>query len=174
MGRRKDQAQFNMRLSKPLLKRLQNAAKDQDRSLNSEMVHRLEHSFAPAEEAITFLRNLLRGMLEDLGPGELSDLSPPVPGEATVDVVQDANRLSGARGRAGDGGLKSLENSDDPDGGNVIKLMDALRQTLGRAPTIEELHALRRRALQVEPSDEEPELPMLSPSAPRKSEGGKS
>ena len=45
MGRRKDQAQFNMRLDKPLLKQLQNAAKDQDRSVNSEMVHRLEQSF---------------------------------------------------------------------------------------------------------------------------------
>jgi hypothetical protein len=42
----------------------------------------------------------------------------------------------------------------DPDGGNVIDLMDALRGMLGRSPTGEELSAIRK--------------------ASRKSEGGKS
>jgi Arc-like DNA binding domain len=140
MARRKtDMVQFKVRLREDLRKRLEIAAKNQDRSLNSEMVHRLEHSFAPAEEATTFLRNLLRGMLENLGPGELSDLAPPMP-------ASEAGK------------------------GEVINLIDALRQKLGRAPTIDELHAARRRALQVEPSDEEPELPM----APRRKIGGES
>jgi hypothetical protein len=53
MGRRRDQAQFNMRLGRPLLKRLQNAARDQDRSVNSEMVYRLEQSFAQATSHVT-------------------------------------------------------------------------------------------------------------------------
>jgi Arc-like DNA binding domain len=84
MGRRKDQAQFNMRLDRPLLKRLQNAAKDQDRSLNSEMVHRLEQSFVPSEDRIPGLRNLFDEMFERIKaefaksleiPGELSDLA---------------------------------------------------------------------------------------------------
>src|SRR6516164_185024 len=47
MGRRKDDAQFNVRLSRPLLKRLQNAAKDQNRSVNAEIVHRVGLSFSP-------------------------------------------------------------------------------------------------------------------------------
>jgi hypothetical protein len=46
MGQRKDQAQFNMRLDRALLKQLQAAAKKEDRSVNSEMVHRLEESFS--------------------------------------------------------------------------------------------------------------------------------
>jgi hypothetical protein len=50
MGRRKDEAQFNMRLGRPLLRRLQSAAKAEHRSVNSEILHRLESTFAhPAE-----------------------------------------------------------------------------------------------------------------------------
>jgi hypothetical protein len=48
MGRRPDDAQFNLRLSRPLLKRLQTAAKTNRRSLNSEMLLRLEITFRPA------------------------------------------------------------------------------------------------------------------------------
>jgi hypothetical protein len=142
MGRRKDQAQFNMRLSRPLLKQLQSAAKDQDRSLNSEMVHRLEQSFESGGQ-LTRLTEMVSVLLEQgkqlhavaYGKRPLLDLAPKA--------------------------------DTDPDGGNVIDLMDALRGMLGREPTIEELHAARRRALQVEPSDNEPELPM----APRRKIG---
>jgi hypothetical protein len=48
MGRRPDDAQFNLRLSRPLLKQLQTAAKTSRRSLNSEMLLRLEITFRPA------------------------------------------------------------------------------------------------------------------------------
>jgi hypothetical protein len=48
MGRRKDDAQFNLRLSRPLLKQLQTAANTNRRSLNSEMLLRLEITLRPA------------------------------------------------------------------------------------------------------------------------------
>jgi hypothetical protein len=112
MGRRKDQAQFNMRLDRQLLKRLQIAAKDQDRSVNSEMVHRLEQSFAQTvgqdqlaalTENVTKLSDLhemarawldlalsklasdktsLSSLLAGIAYDEPSDLAPPVPREA--------------------------------------------------------------------------------------------
>ena len=63
---------------------------------------------------------------EDLAPSDPSDLTPREAGKADI----------------------------DPDVGKVINLMGALRQMLGRAPTGEELAAIRRAA--------------------RKSEGGKS
>ena len=47
MARRKEDAQFNVRLSKPLLKRLQSAARDSNRSVNSEIVYRIGLSFSP-------------------------------------------------------------------------------------------------------------------------------
>jgi hypothetical protein len=48
MGRRPDDAQFNLRLGRPLLKQLQTAAKTNRRSLNSEMLLRLEITLRPA------------------------------------------------------------------------------------------------------------------------------
>jgi len=48
MARRKEDAQFNLRLSRPLLKQLQTAANTNRRSLNSEMLLRLEITLRPA------------------------------------------------------------------------------------------------------------------------------
>jgi hypothetical protein len=48
MGRRPEDAQFNLRLGRPLLKQLQAAAKANRRSLNSELLLRLEITLRPA------------------------------------------------------------------------------------------------------------------------------
>ena len=80
MGRRKDQAQFNMRLDRTLLKRLQVAAKNQDRSLNSEMVHRLEQSFAQGTvaqlnaTARAFLDLAAQQLISEKRPAEASEV----------------------------------------------------------------------------------------------------
>jgi hypothetical protein len=152
MGRRKDQAQFNMRLSRPLLKQLQNAAKDQDRSLNSEMVHRLEHSFESGDQ-LTRLTEMVSQLLKmsqgwaALYSSERSLREGIAPRRTVAEIMSDL----------------ALRADADLDAGGVINLIDAIRQRLGREPTIEELHAARRRALQVESSDNEPELPMPQP-----------
>jgi len=92
MGRRKDQAQFNMRLSKSLLKRLQIAAKDQDRSVNSEMVHRLEQSF---QASATHLNAMAQAFLdlavnkvasEKLASETPYSLVPPPPSEVILEA----------------------------------------------------------------------------------------
>jgi hypothetical protein len=98
MGRRKDQAQFNMRLSKSLLKRLQIAAKDQDRSVNSEMVHRLEQSF---QASATQLNAMAQAFL-DLAANKVASEKlasetpysqvPPPPSEVILEARLRATR----------------------------------------------------------------------------------
>jgi hypothetical protein len=95
MARRKDQAQFNMRLDKPLLKQLQNAAKDQDRSVNSEMVHRLEQSFTrdSIQDRLTENTDRLSALLNLA----LEWLTLAAKAPDKEDVYQDVYRQTAAR-----------------------------------------------------------------------------
>jgi hypothetical protein len=149
-------AELKVRLPEPLRLNLEIAARRAGRSMNAEAVWRLSESvlgngdpYAIAAEAIlngldqrivTIIEDMIlranaekevralyrKNAEEDLAPSDPSDLTPREAGKADI----------------------------DPDVGKVINLMGALRQMLGRAPTGEELAAIRRAA--------------------RKSEGGKS
>jgi hypothetical protein len=145
MGRRKDDAQFNMRLGKPLLKRLQNAAKDQNRSVNSEMVRRVEQSFSQSgadqinSAAQQFLDLAIEKLMSSDDPD--SELRWFRPGEEAAEVLsQELYRKAGREYLAG---------------------------------RIAEGDRLRLMALALCPH-QEPELPMTKLFQPRQSKGGKS
>jgi hypothetical protein len=108
MAKRKktDIVQLKVRLREALRGQLESAAKNQERSLNSEIVARLEESFRRAELA-SLAENINRlsalheqartwlapasgkpSLLEALASGELSDLAPRGPGNAPPPYIE--------------------------------------------------------------------------------------
>lgn len=104
MAKRKktDIVQFNVRLREELRKQLEVSAKAEKRSLNSEIVARLEQSFVSqlvsqdSFAVLTDIReklNTLSSRFEARASGEPSDLSPPAPGAKASGEVPPAVRL---------------------------------------------------------------------------------
>jgi plasmid stability protein len=173
-------AELKVRLPEPLRLNLEIAARRAGRSMNAEAVWRLSESVLGNRDPYAIAAEAILNGLDERIVTIIEDMILRANAEKEVRALYRKDAEEGLSGEPGDlaprvgdvdpGPHLPAEKAVDPDAGGVIDLMDAIRQMLGREPTLEELHAARRRA-SAAPSDEEPELPMPHH---RGAKGGKS